>query len=116
MKLVVSKNHLGGQFLYRSDPVNRIDAVFNFYFYTPTRIKGRATNFGGGQYGRELCGVFRTGENLLRKNISEKLDGRHNFVRKTGWATKKEFGGRAIPNYRPSFYRPRRVYKIRPPK
>ena len=31
------------------------------YDYTPTRIKGRAINLGGGQDGREFFGVFYNG-------------------------------------------------------
>jgi len=72
--------------------------------YTPSRIKGRAPNFGAGLDGRERTGdnflvFFRTGDHFLRKNIGEKLDGRQIFARKPGRAAKNFFGGRARPKY-----------------
>ena len=55
-------------------------------FWPKSRIKGRATNFGGGQDGREFLVFFRTGEYLLGKNwtCDKKVDGRQIFLWWTG--------------------------------
>jgi len=47
---------------------------------------GRATNYVVGQGGGQFFGVFRTGDNFLRKKNGVKLDGRLIFARKTGRA------------------------------
>ena len=75
------------------------DHVMIIFFYTAARIKGRGTNFGGGQDWRERIGdnfsvFFRTGDNFLVKTLgenwtgdkflSEKMDGRRKNIWWTG--------------------------------
>jgi len=73
----------------------------------PSRIKGRAINRMGDQFWRWtrraiIFSCFLGRAIFFREKHWGKLDGRQIFVRKTG--DKKIFGGRASPNYRPSFY------------
>ena len=63
---------------------------YTIRYYIPARIKGRATNFGRGQDGRQFFWCF-----LGRAIIFQEKN--------TGRATQK-IGGRVTPNHRPSFY------------